>query len=187
MNEIAKKNIGLSSRYINALFDLCVEQKKLKKVLSDFNNFLKLVKNNNSLQIVLKSPTIGKNVLSKVLIDVLKKNNSDDLTIKFCGTLCKNGRVFYLTKFMEEFIKEVSRLRGELAVEVYSAYKLNKSEEDKLKKIILNKTNRKTISLFTYVDDTLIGGLIVKYGSKMIDSSIKTKLNNLELAMKGEN
>ncbi len=187
MIEVAKKNIGLSSRYINALFDLCLEEKKLKKVLSDFENFLKLVKNNKNLNIVLKSPTIGKKVVSKVLIDVLNKSNSEKLTINFCCTLCKNGRVSLITKIMEEFIKEVSRLRGELVVEVYSAYKLRKSEEDELKKIILSKTNGKTISLFTYVDDTLLGGLIVKYGSKMIDSSIKTRLNNLELAMKGEN
>ncbi len=187
MTEVAKKNIGLSSRYINALFDLCVEKKKLKKVLSDFENFLKLVKNNKNLKIVLRSPTIGKNVISKILINVLNKSNSDKLTINFCGTLCKNGRVSLITKIMEEFIQEVSRLRGELVVEVYSAYKLSKSEEDELKKIILSKTNGKTISLFTYVDDTLLGGLIVKYGSKMIDSSIKTRLNNLELAMKGEN
>ena len=125
--------------------------------------------------------------ISKILINVLNKSNSDKLTINFCGTLCKNGRVSLITKIMEEFIQEVSRLRGELVVEVYSAYKLSKSEEDELKKIILSKTNGKTISLFTYVDDTLLGGLIVKYGSKMIDSSIKTRLNNLELAMKGEN
>ena len=162
-------------------------KKKLKKVLSDFENFLKLVKINKNLKIVLRSPTIGKNVISKILINVLNKSNSDKLTINFCGTLCKNGRVSLITKIMEEFIQEVSRLRGELVVEVYSAYKLSKSEEDELKKIILNKTNGKTISLFTYVDDTLLGGLIVKYGSKMIDSSIKTRLNNLELAMKGEN
>ena len=187
MSEVAKKNIGLSSRYINALFELCEDYKNIKKVLSDFEYFLKLTKENENLSNFINSPTIGKNILSKTLTDVLRKSNADELTINFCGVICKNGRISSLTKFMQEFIREVNRRRGELLVEVFSAYKLNKSEVENLKKIILNKTNAKNISLFTYVDDTLIGGLIVKYGSKMIDSSIKTKLINLELAMKGEN
>lgn len=186
MKEIEKKNIGLPSRYINALFDLCEEQKKLKNVLSDFEFFLNLTQDNDNLRNVLKSPTIGKNTQSKILNNILKKANADKLTISFCGILCRNGRVSVITRIMDEFIKEVSRRRGELSVEVYSAYKLDKSEEDNLKEIILRKTDNKSISLFTYVDHSLLGGLIIKYGSKMIDSSIKTKLNNLQLVMKGE-
>ena len=88
---------------------------------------------------------------------------------------------------MREFLNEVARRRGEIVVEVFSPYELDKKEEDDLKKIILNKTNGKNISLLTHIDSSLLGGLIVKYGSKMIDTSIRTKLNNLELAMKGAN
>ena len=88
---------------------------------------------------------------------------------------------------MREFLNEVARRTGEIVVEVFSPYKLDKKEEDDLKKIILNKTNGKNISLLTHIDSSLLGGLIVKYGSKMIDTSIRTKLNNLELAMKGAN
>ena len=88
---------------------------------------------------------------------------------------------------MREFLNEVARRRGEITVEVFSPFKLDKKEEDDLKKIILNKINAKNISLLTHIDSSLLGGLIVKYGSKMIDTSIRTKLNNLELAMKGAN
>jgi F-type H+-transporting ATPase subunit delta len=88
---------------------------------------------------------------------------------------------------MKEFLNEVARRRGEIVVEVFSPYNLDEKEEDDLKKIILNKTNGKNISLLTHIDSSLLGGLIVKYGSKMIDTSIRTKLNNLELAMKGAN
>ena len=88
---------------------------------------------------------------------------------------------------MREYLNEVARRRGEIVVEDFSPYKLDKKEEDDLKKIILNKTNGKNISLLTHIDGSLLGGLIVKYGSKMIDTSIRTKLNNLELAMKGAN
>ena len=117
----------------------------------------------------------------------MTKGKADKLTINFCGVLCRNGRVNLITKIMREFLNEVARRRGEIVVEVFSPYKLDKKEEDDLKKIILNKTNGKNISLLTHIDSSLLGGLIVKYGSKMIDTSIRTKLNNLELAMKGAN
>ena len=142
---------------------------------------------NKNLNNLLFSPTVGKTRQGKVLNDILKKAKADKLTINFFGVLCRNGRVNLITKIMKEFLNEVSRRRGEILVEVFSPYKLDKKEEDDLKKIILSKTNGKNISLLTHIDSSLLGGLIVKYGSKMIDTSIRTKLNNLELAMKGTN
>ncbi len=187
MDNIDKKNIGLPSRYINALYELCDESKNLKKVTHDFENLIKLVEDNKDLNNLLNSPTVGKTNQGKILNDVLKKGKADKLTVNFCGVLCRNGRVNLITKIMREFLNEVARRRGQIVVEVFSPYKLDKKEEDDLKKIILNKTNGKNISLLTHIDTSLLGGLIVKYGSKMIDTSIRTKLNNLELAMKGTN
>ena len=187
MENVDKKNIGLPSRYINALYELCDEAKNLKKITQDFEKFIKLVEDNKNLNNLLFSPTVGKTNQGKVLNDILKKAKADKLTINFCGVLCRNGRVNLITKIMKEFLNEVARRRGEILVEVFSPYKLDKKEEDDLKKIILNKTNGKNISLLTHIDSSLLGGLIVKYGSKMIDTSIRTKLNNLELAMKGAN
>ncbi len=187
MENIDKKNIGLLSRYINALYELCDESKNLKKVTEDFEKFINLIEGNKSLKNLIYSPTVGKINQSKVISDILKKGNADKLTISFCGVLCKNGRVNLIVNIMKEFLNEVSRRRGEIVVELFSPYKLNKNEEDDIKEIILNKINGKNISLLTHIDNTLIGGLVVKYGSKMIDTSIKTKLNNLELAMKGTN
>ena len=161
--------------------------KNLKKITQDFEKFIKLVEDNKNLNNLLFSPTVGKTNQGKILNDILKKGKADKLTINFCGVLCRNGRVNLITKIMREFLNEVARRRGEIVVEVFSPYKLDKKEEDDLKKIILNKTNGKNISLLTHIDSSLLGGLIVKYGSKMIDTSIRTKLNNLELAMKGAN
>ena len=187
MENVDKKNIGLPSRYINALYELCDEAKNLKKITQDFEKFIKLVEDNKNLNNILFSPTIGNTNQGKILNDILKKGKADKLTINFCGVLSRNGRVNLITKIMREFLNEVARRRGEIVVEVFSPYKLDKKEEDDLKKIILNKTNGKNISLLTHIDSSLLGGLIVKYGSKMIDTSIRTKLNNLELAMKGAN
>ena len=187
MDNVDKKNIGLPSRYVNALYELCDESKNLKKVTQDFEKFIKLVDDNKNFDFLLHSPTVGKTNQGKILNDILKKGKADILTINFCGVLCRNGRINFITKIMREFLNEVARRRGEIFVEVFSPYKLDKKEEDDLKKIILNKINGKNISLLTHIDSNLLGGLIVKYGSKMIDTSIKTKLNNLELAMKGTN
>lgn len=187
MENVDKINIGLPSRYINALYELCDEAKNLKKITQDFEKFIKLVEDNKNLNNFLFSPTVGKTNQGKILNDILRKGNADKLTINFCGVLCRNGRVNLITKIMREFLNEVARRSGEIVVEVFSPYKLDKKEEDDLKKIILNKTNGKNISLLTHIDSSLLGGLIVKYGSKMIDTSIRTKLNNLELAMKGAN
>ena len=187
MDKVDKKNIGLPSRYVNALYELCDQFKNLKKITQDFEKFIKLVEDNKNLNSLLYSPTVGKTKQAKILNDILKKGKADKLTVNFCGVLCRNGRVNLITKIMREFLNEVARRRGEVVVEVFSPYKLNKKEEDELKKIILSKTSGKNISLLTHIDSSLLGGLIVKYGSKMIDTSIKTKLNNLELAMKGAN
>ena len=187
MENVDKKNIGLPSRYINALYELCDEFRNLKKVTQDFEKFIKLAEDNNNLKYLLYSPTVGKTYQGRILNDILKKGKADKLTINFCGVLCRNGRVNLITKIMRDFLNEVARRRGEIIVEVFSPFKLDKKEEDDLKKIILNKINAKNISLLTHIDSSLLGGLIVKYGSKMIDTSIRTKLNNLELEMKGAN
>ena len=137
MENVDKKNIGLPSRYINALYDLCDEAKNLKKITQDFEKFIKLVEDNKKLNNLLLSPTVGKTNQGKILNDILKKGKADKLTINFCGVLCRNGRVNLITKIMREFLNEVARRRGEIVVEVFSPYKLDKKEEDDLKKIIL--------------------------------------------------
>ena len=187
MENVDKKNIGLPSRYINALYELCDESKNLKKVTQDFEKFIEMAEDNKNFNYLLYSPTVGKTYQGTILNDILKKGKADKLTINFCGVLCRNGRVNLITKIMRDFLNEVARRKGEITVEVFSPFKLDKKEEDDLKKIILNKINAKNISLLTHIDSSLLGGLIVKYGSKMIDTSIRTKLNNLELAMKGAN
>ena len=116
----------------------------------------------------------------------MQKAKANQITINFCGVLCKNGRISLLNKIVKEFLKEVSRRNGELNVEVLSSHELDQSKKNVIEKQISKKTGREKILLLTNVDKSLIGGLIIKIGSKMFDNSIKTKLKNLELAMKGE-
>ena len=126
--------------------------KNLKKITQDFEKFIKLVEDNKNLNNLLFSPTVGKTNQGKILNDILKKGKADKLTINFCGVLCRNGRVNLITKIMREFLNEVARRRGEIVVEVFSPYKLDKKEEDDLKKIILNNSgenNAKTMKIIS--------------------------------------
>ena len=181
-----QKPVGLAGRYISALFELCSEKNNLKKVVSDLENMQNLIDNNDDIKSLISSPTIGKSNQTKALVQILKKAKADNVTINFCGVVSRNGRTFLLEKIIKEFLLEVSRRRGEINVEVSSAYQLNEDEHNELKKIISKKIGEKKVSLITQIDESLIGGIVIKIGSKMIDNSIKTKLKNLELAMKGE-
>ncbi len=181
-----QKPVGLTGRYINALFELCSEKKVIDEVVSDFNNLQEHYLSNPEISQLISSPTIGKVKQTKLIVEILKKAKANKVTINFCGVLSKNGRVSLLNKIVEEFLREVSRRNGELNVEVESAYELDQSKKSIIEKQISKNTGREKILLRTNVDKSLIGGLVIKIGSKMIDNSIKTKLKNLELAMKGE-
>ena len=98
MDKVDKKNIGLPSRYVNGLYELCEQSKNLKKVTHDFEKFIKLVEDNKNLNTLLYSPTVGKMHQGKILNDILKKGKADKLTVNFCGVLCRNGRVNLITK-----------------------------------------------------------------------------------------
>ena len=95
--------------------------------------------------------------------------------------------MFLIHEIIDVFLSEVSRINGEVQAEVTSSFELDKAQQSKVESAISEATGVKKIVLSTKVDETLIGGLIVKIGSKMIDNSIKTKLNRLEIAMRGTN
>ena len=181
-----QKPVGLTGRYINALFELCSDKKIIDDVVSDFKNLKEHLLSNSEIVQLISSPTIGKVKQTKLIVQILQKAEANQITINFCGVLCKNGRISLLNKIVKEFLKEVSRRNGELNVEVLSSHELDQSKKNVIEKQISKKTGREKILLLTNVDKSLIGGLIIKIGSKMFDNSIKTKLKNLELAMKGE-
>lgn len=178
---------GLSGRYAKALHELATEKKIISKIVKDFESLKGILKSNDLLQNMIKSPAVTKaNKLSSI-VKILKKAKADSLTIKFCGTLANNGRLILIHEIIDVFLSEVSRINGEVQAEVTSSFELDKAQQSKVESAISEATGVKKIVLSTKVDETLIGGLIVKIGSKMIDNSIKTKLNRLEIAMRGTN
>ena len=180
-----QKPAGLTGRYINALFELCSEKNIMQKVVADFHVLQSLIKNND-VKSLISSPTVGKTIQLSAITKILEKSKTHKITNNFCAVLVRNGRIFILDKIVNDFLKEVSRRKGEVTVDVLSTYKLSNIDQEELKKNISKKLGGKKISLLNHIDKSLIGGIIVKIGSKMIDNSIKTKLKNLELVMKGE-
>ena len=178
---------GLTGRYAKALYELAAEKKLVSKIVMDFQDIRTLLENNNLFLNMIKNPSISKGDKQSSVIAVLKKMKADKLTIKFCGTLAANGRLNYLKQIQDVFLTLVSKINGEVQAEVTSSFKLDKNQLKQVESAVAEATGVKKISLSLKVDETLIAGLIVKIGSKMIDSSIKTKLNRLEIAMRGAN
>jgi len=115
---------------------------------------------------------------------VLVKLGVSDLVRRFVGTVAKNRRLFALSGMIEAFGRLLAAERGEVVAEVKSAKKLTQKQVDALSKELKAATGS-DVAIEAEVDENLIGGLVVKVGSRMVDSSIRTKLQNLKFAMKG--
>lgn len=175
---------GLAGRYAQALFDLADEQKKLDTVASDLDGLSAALDENTDLQRLVRSPVIARDVQRDAMVAILEGAGADPLTVQFVGTCAMNRRLFALPGMVSAFRAILAAQRGEEAAEVVSAKPLSKEQlgaiEDALKKAVGT-----TVAVDARVDESLLGGLVVKMGSRMIDSSLKTKLAQLGLAMKG--
>ena len=178
---------GLSGRYAKAMYELAEEKNILSKIVDDFIKLKKLLDENDSLINLINSPAISKSDKQNSIIKILNKAKAQKLTTNFFGILAINGRLKLINEVIDNFLSEVSRVNGEIKAEVTSSFALDQNQQKKVVSAISEATGIKKIILSTNVDETLIGGLIVKIGSKMIDNSLKTKLNRLEIVMRGTN
>lgn len=175
---------GLEGRYALAVFALALEEKALEKVAKDLENLRKLASENSDFSNLLLNPSLDKDTQHKATSAIAKKAKLTPLTGRFLGVLVENRRLSKLEKVAEVYARLVSDHKGEVAAEVTSAEKMTKAQQDALKKQ-LKKNLGQDIAFEVEVNPDLLGGLVVKVGSKVIDSSIKTKLENLTLQMKG--
>jgi F-type H+-transporting ATPase subunit delta len=115
---------------------------------------------------------------------LLQQAGTSDLVRKFVGLVARNRRLFVLPQMIDEFLAELARRRGEMRAEVTAAKALSDQQQASLAEAIRRSVGGK-VTVDVRVDPALIGGLVVKVGSRMVDSSLKTKLQRLQLAMKG--
>ena len=176
---------GLAGRYATALYQLATEAKQVDDILLDLNSFNELIDNNSDLQTLIYSPVFGADEKATAVGNLLKKAKANALVIQFVGTIAKNGRLFAISSIISAFIKEVDNRRGKISAEVVSAIPLDNKRQAKIQESIISLADAKDVSLVMRVDPSLIGGFVIRIGSRMFDTSLKTKLNRLELAMKG--
>ena len=176
---------GLAGRYAGALYALAEESGKIDAVVKDMNGVAELVSSNHDMRLLVESPAITWAEQTKAITAVLEKGGADALTVKFVGTVASNGRLHALSKIISAFLAEHARRRGEVSAEVISAVEMDDARRARVEQAVSKLAGSDKLSLSMRVDPSLIGGLVVRIGSRMIDTSIRTKLNRLETAMKG--
>ena len=177
VNEIAE-------RYARALFDLADEQKTLDPVAEDLRGIQQLMAESDDLRRMVRSPVISREDQSQAIAAVLEKAGASELTRKFVGYVASKRRLFALGPMASAFLAELARRRGEITAQVTSARPLN-AEQVQAVTDALNKVVAGSVAIEHKTDPSLIGGLVVKMGSRMIDASLATQLQKLKLAMKG--
>ena len=175
---------GLAGRYATAVFELALEEKALDALARDLATLKELLDASEDLLRLVRSPVLTREEQSKALEAILESAKAHPLTRKLVLLLAQKRRLFALADVIRAFESLLARHRGEIAATVTSARALNEGEIAELKRILKDKLGREP-KLETHVDPTLLGGLVLKVGSRMIDSSLRTKLDGLRLAMRG--
>jgi len=175
---------SLAGRYALALFELANEQKKLEAVGSDLAAVSQALAESAELKALTTSPLVGREEAARAVAATAETMQLDTITANFLGVLARNRRLAQLPGVIRAFNLLSARHRGELTAEIVSAHRLDDDQVEALKQNLRTRMGR-DIAVDLNVDPAILGGLVVKIGSQMIDGSIRTKLNTLALAMKG--
>ncbi len=175
---------GISGRYATALFDLARDEKKLDRVADDLKDLAAMLAKSEDMVRLVTSPLISRDQQGKAVLAIAKEAGLGTLASHFLGVLAQNRRLSSLGKVIADFFRLLAQHKGELTAKVTSAHALSETQIAALKKKLKAAMGR-DVALTADVDKSLLGGLVVKVGSRMIDSSIRTKLENLQVAMKG--
>jgi F-type H+-transporting ATPase subunit delta len=176
---------GVAGRYASALFDLADNAKSLDLVAQDLGAFRALLAESIDLKRLLVSPVIGRELKSKALLAVLDVAGIKGLTRSFIGTVAVNGRARELPAMVTEFLAELARRRGETTAIVTSAVALTPAQLEQITETLRRMLGGAKVSVDAHVEPDILGGLLVKVGSRLFDSSIRSKLQRLQLVMKG--
>lgn len=174
---------GMTGRYATALFELCVENGQFEKIESDLKSFGELLTQSEDLRRLVRSPVFSAGDQKNALSAILKKTDFDPLTCNFLELVARNRRLFAIRGMIEDFAALLADHRGEVTADVLSANELTESQLSSLKEALKSAIGQDVL-IKTSVDASVLGGLVVKVGSRMIDGSLRTKLNNLKIAMK---
>lgn len=183
MSEPASISAGIAGRYATAVFELAKEAKGLAALEADIAALGAALNDSADLRAVIASPVYSRDDQAKAMAALAKKMKLSATLAGTLGLMASNRRLFVLPQLLSTLQAKIAEEKGEVTADVTAAAALTKAQSDKLA-ASLKKTFGKTVKLNTTVDEDLIGGLVVKVGSKMIDTSIRSKLASLQNAMK---
>ncbi|WP_439401944.1 F0F1 ATP synthase subunit delta [Bradyrhizobium sp. DASA03068] len=174
---------GVSGRYATALFELARDQNLVDAVKADLDKFEALLNESADLKRLVRSPVFAADAQSKALSAVLDKAGIAGIAANFLKVLTANRRLFAVADVIRAYRALVAKFKGETTADVTVAEALSDKNLDALK-VALKSVTGKDVALNVKIDPSIIGGLVVKLGSRMVDGSLRTKLNSIKHAMK---
>ena len=175
---------SLAGRYASALFDLARDEKTIDAVSRSLDALNQALADSREFGQLVASPLVDRAEAAKVFAAIAGELSLDPITTNFLGVLARNGRKGQLAQVIRLFRRLAAEHRGETTAEVVSAHALSDDQLAALKAKLKSRAGR-DVAIDARSDPAILGGLIVKLGSEMIDASLKTKLNRLAQAMKG--
>jgi F-type H+-transporting ATPase subunit delta len=175
---------SLAGRYAFALFSLARDERQIDAVGRSLDALASALADSREFAELIASPLVSREDADKAFAALAPKLGLDPITTKFLGVLARNGRKSALRPIIRAFKRIAAEHRGEINAEVTSAHPLKDDQLQALKTQLKGRAGR-DVTIDAQVDPNILGGIVIKLGSEMIDASIRTKLNRLATAMKG--
>jgi F-type H+-transporting ATPase subunit delta len=175
---------GMAGRYATALFELALDNNAVDAIRADLDRFDGLVAESEDLRRLVRSPVFSADAQGKALGAVLDRAGIGGLTAQFLKVITRNRRLFAVREMSRAYRALVARHHGEVSAQVTVAEPLSDAHRAAITDALKSVTGKENVGLDVKVDPAIIGGLVVKLGSRMVDSSLRTKLNSIKHAMK---
>jgi F-type H+-transporting ATPase subunit delta len=174
---------GVAERYASSLYELASEAGSVDQIGADLARFQTMITESADLKRFIESPVFSSGDQVRAVSAVLEKAGIAGLAANFIKVAAANRRLFAIPGMIKSYFQIVARNRGEISADVTSAHALTSAQENELKATLKSVTG-KDVAINVTVDPSILGGLIVKVGSRQIDTSLRTKLSTLKLALK---
>jgi F-type H+-transporting ATPase subunit delta len=174
---------GLAERYAAALFDLADERHGLDEVATDLRQLRAMLQQSGDFQRLIRSPILSRDQQGTAIKAIVERAGISPLVRDFLAVVARNRRLFAVPAMIEAFLAELAARRGEVNAEIMAAQPLSEGQLAALNEQLRRSTGSR-VTVDVRVDPALIGGMIVKVGSRMVDGSVRSKLQRLQLAMK---
>jgi F-type H+-transporting ATPase subunit delta len=174
---------GLAQRYAAALFDLADERRALDEVATDLRQLRAMLQQSGDFQRLIRSPILSRAQQANAMMAIAERAGLSPLVRDFLAVVARNRRLFAVPAIIEAFLAKLAARRGEVNAEVTAAQPLSEAQLAALNEQ-LRRSIGSRVTVDIRVDPALIGGMVVKVGSRMVDGSVRSKLRRLQLALK---